>query len=99
MKRMIAKPAFTRSILAKPQSEFICNEAGQPLIDFVGRVEQLQDDFNTISQRLRLTPEPLNTVNRSQPDTIERVKPEQLDNELSHQLQELYRTDMKWRNQ
>ena len=36
-----------------PQSEFICNKNGEILVDFVGRFENLNDDLNSISRRIK----------------------------------------------
>ena len=36
-----------------PQSEFICNKNGEILVDFVGRFENLNDDLNSISRKIK----------------------------------------------
>ena len=35
-----------------PQSEFLYDEDGNCLVDFVGRFESLQQDFDTVSRRI-----------------------------------------------
>ena len=50
-----------------PQSEFILAD-GQLLVDFVGRFEQLQADFDRVSERLTLPRQPLPWVNASRPE-------------------------------
>jgi hypothetical protein len=37
-----------------PQSHFICNQAGDLMVDFVGRFERLTDDFDVVARRLGL---------------------------------------------
>ena len=37
-----------------PQSEFILDENGKPLVDFVGRFESLQSDFNHVCAKLSI---------------------------------------------
>ncbi|GAB4287090.1 MAG: sulfotransferase family 2 domain-containing protein [Roseovarius sp.] len=36
----------------KPQTEFICDEDGTVLVDFIGRFETLQEDFDRVCDRL-----------------------------------------------
>ena len=38
-----------------PQSEFVCDAQGKALVDFIGRFESLQDDFNHVCQQLGLS--------------------------------------------
>ncbi len=49
----------------RPQAEFLYDNQGHLLVDFVGRFERLQDDFNEICQRVGLPPTPLPHVNKS----------------------------------
>ncbi len=35
-----------------PQSDFICDKHGKPLIDYLGYFEEIQDDFQVIAQKL-----------------------------------------------
>ena len=48
-----------------PQSEFICDSSGNTMIDFVGRFESMQSDFNQVCRRLNITDTPLPHVNKS----------------------------------
>jgi len=48
-----------------PQSDFIYDEDGRLLVDFVGRFERLQADFDVICRRLGMSPEPLPHVNHA----------------------------------
>lgn len=38
-----------------PQSDYICDPEGHPAVDFVGRVENLQNDFNLVCEKIGLT--------------------------------------------
>ncbi len=48
-----------------PQSDFIYDEDGRLLVDFVGRFERLQPDFDAICRRLGMPPRPLPHVNHA----------------------------------
>lgn len=50
---------------AGPQSDFVCNEGGDVMVDFVGKFENLQTDFNRVCQELRLPPVQLPHINPS----------------------------------
>lgn len=49
-----------------PQSHFICDMDGTVRVDFVGRLERIDDDFATIAKRLALKTQQLEMVNQSQ---------------------------------
>ena len=48
-----------------PQWEFVCDAAGNVMVDFVGRFERLQEDFNQVCQALKLPPLEVPHVNKS----------------------------------
>ena len=48
-----------------PQYDFVYDESGRLLVDFVGRFESLQADFDTVCSRIGIPPTPLPRVNRS----------------------------------
>ena len=48
-----------------PQSSFLCDESGTSLVDFVGRVERIDEDFGEISRRIGLGDVELGQANRS----------------------------------
>lgn len=83
-----------------PQSEFICNKDGEVTVDFVGRFENLQDDFNdvclslgiphTVLPRINITGIAQN--NKRIPFSLKRIRNAFRKN-LLHRLLELgYRT-------
>jgi hypothetical protein len=52
-----------------PQYDFLYDEGGRLLVDFVGRYESLQADFDTVCTRVGIPPTPLPRVNRSLEET------------------------------
>src|SRR5690606_33093610 len=47
----------------RPQCDFVCDDDGRLLVDYVGRYETLQADFDVVCERLGLPPTPLPRVN------------------------------------
>ena len=67
--RRLPPPGWTdnyRHIM--PQHDFLYHESGRLLVDFVGRYETLQADFDRLCARIGLPPTPLPRVNRSLED-------------------------------
>ena len=63
----LPKPGFTDTYChILPQYDFLFDERGTLLVDFVGRYESLQADFDTVCARLGISPRPLPHVNRSE---------------------------------
>jgi hypothetical protein len=50
----------------RPQSDFVCNDNGELLVDFVGRFESLQEDFDRICGSLGLPPMTVPHKNKSE---------------------------------
>ena len=48
-----------------PQHDFLYDEAGRLLVDFVGRFERLQADFDVVCARVGIPSTPLPRANRS----------------------------------
>ncbi|MEO1623584.1 MAG: sulfotransferase family 2 domain-containing protein [Bacteroidota bacterium] len=72
-----------------PQSEWLLDEDGKMGLDFMGRFEQLSDDFQHILQKLQRPPIQLPNYNASS----NRGEHRQLDATTKSILQEYYRTD------
>ena len=68
---------FNKNDFMLKQSDFICDELGTVMVDFVGRVESLQSDFDHICSRLGLAPItlPLLNVSRQERGQIESLSP------------------------
>ena len=60
---------FSSNELMLKQSDFIAKHNGELLVDFVGRYESLQEDFNEVCDRLGLPERKLPKVNVSKPST------------------------------
>ena len=48
-----------------PQVNYIMDETGKPLVDFIGRYENLEEDFHTICVRIGIPTPPLPHLNSS----------------------------------
>jgi len=48
-----------------PQSEYVCDDKGNLLVDYIGRYESLQEDFNTVCVNLGIPPTELPYINQS----------------------------------
>lgn len=48
-----------------PQSDFLCSEDGKILMDFIGKFENLQNDFYHVCQKIGLPPTEVPHVNKS----------------------------------
>jgi hypothetical protein len=60
------KPGRFDRVEMVQQVDFIFDEAGQPLVDFVGRYENLAEDFDTICGHIGIPTPPLQHLNRSE---------------------------------
>ena len=49
----------------RPQSDWLTDDRGQIIVDFIGRVETMDEDFQTIARRLDLSAGSLPIVNQS----------------------------------
>ncbi len=65
MKLLFKDPNVKRDILFKPQFDFITNEKGELMIDFIGRYEDLQNDYNLLCKKLGLDKVKLEKLNSS----------------------------------
>lgn len=72
--------------LIKPQYTFLCDSEFNVLVDFVGRFENLEADFNLIADKLGLRPD-LPKLNRGSSDLVE------LSVEAELKIKELYMKD------
>jgi hypothetical protein len=78
-------------ILFRPQSEFVADADGRLMVDFIGRVERLQADYDRICDRLGLPRVVLERVNASS----HRDYREYFDEELVAMVSKLYRADLE----
>ncbi len=64
MRHFVANPPMDH-ILFRPQHEFVTDEQGQLLTDYVGRVEQMQQSYDEAAGRIGIPTAPLERVNAS----------------------------------
>ncbi len=64
MRHFLANPPMNH-ILFRPQHEFVSDENGQLLTDFVGRVEQMQQSYDEVCARIGIPGATLDQVNSS----------------------------------
>ena len=89
MKHIIEDAEDAKQVLFRPQSEFVTDEEGRLMVDYVGKFEALQHHFNRICHRVRLPHIQLQRVNVSD------SAPRRLcyDQELKEMVQTVYRQD------
>jgi hypothetical protein len=65
MRHLLFVAPPVRHILFQPQHSFITGSDGEPLTDFVGRVEEMQSDFDTVCDRVGIARARLEKANES----------------------------------
>lgn len=79
-----------------PQANFIFDRNGGQMVDFVGRFERLQQDFDIVCNRLGIAESTLPHVNASGNTTIRRRKyTEYYDRELADRVAAMYARDIE----
>lgn len=89
MKRALLRPQFCKRVLVAPQHTLLCDETSNMALDFIGRYESLQADFDTVCDRLALPKATLSRRNRSEHDEYQNL----LDDELKDALWQRYQQD------
>lgn len=89
MKRALLRPQFRQRVLVATQHSLLTDKTGTLNLDFVGRYESLQSDFDAICQRLSLPNVALAHRNRSEHDAYQNL----LDNDLKDALWQRYEQD------
>ncbi|HEY2345088.1 MAG TPA: sulfotransferase family 2 domain-containing protein [Xanthomonadaceae bacterium] len=91
MKNMLTKVRPFDHILFRPQSEFVADADGRLIVDFVGRVERLQADYDRICARIGIPGSELGRANESSHGDWR----EYYDDELVALVSEMYRSDLE----
>jgi hypothetical protein len=87
----IRNEKFLQTEAARPQTEWLCDEEGRCMVDFVGRFENLDAGMLTVVERLGLSVQPLGRHNSS---ATERPPTECLCLEADYEhLEQLFRRD------
>lgn len=79
-----------------PQSDYLCNEAGDLIVDYVGRFEDLQLGFDEVCRNIGLTPIALPHVNATPRQSPARPSwRDYYDEGAAEVIAELYRRDIE----
>ena len=73
----------------RPQSDFVYTEDEKLLVDFVGKFETLQDDFNDICTKIALAPTKIPHVNKSNVKPKPSLHPRRLIKYCNHQINQI----------
>ena len=92
MKKALGDPAFMGSVLCRPQAEFIVNENGEIMADFIGKTSQVQDAFDLLSKKLSIDKTVLGNRNTS-PRGFNSITQKDFDLELIDMIDHVYRKD------
>lgn len=91
MKSVLTNTKLTKHVFIAPQHQFICEENGDLAVSFVGKFENLQQDFDHVCREIDLPLSMLPLINRS-----ERQKTFQyFDSELLEMVQTFYHKDFE----
>jgi hypothetical protein len=86
---IIDRPKVRQRILFRPQHEFVCNVRGDLLLDFIGKYEQLQQDYDRIAEHIRLPSQVLRRINSSKHEHYSFY----YDDELREKVYDFYKDD------
>lgn len=91
MKLLFKNPLLESDILFKPQWSFVSNEFDENLVNFIGRFESLQSDFDEVCRRVRLPQIYLEKHNHSDHEYYKKY----LDPELIDLISSFYKDDLE----
>lgn len=81
-----------------PQSDFIYDPKGKLLVDFVGRFEDLQNDFNQVCRKIGIPLAQLSHINKSTDEknaTVFKCYQDYYDQESIAFIEEIYKSDIE----
>lgn len=91
MKHVIGELRPFDHVLFRPQHEMLCDENGELAMDFIGRVERMQADYDRVCERVGIPTAPLERVNASR----HHHHSEYYDDELKAWVADFYRRDLE----
>ena len=91
MRYFLANPPWNH-ILFRPQHEFVTDEQGELLTDFIGRVETMQQSYDEIAARVGIPTAKLDVVNSSRRSDYRQY----YDQELIDGVAKLYARDLEF---
>jgi hypothetical protein len=91
MKRTITNKKVTKQAFLIPQYKFVTNKVEKLTVNYVCRLENLQDDFDKVCEELKLPKTDLQKINSSNSSK----HPEIYDDELKEMIYDFYRKDFE----
>jgi hypothetical protein len=91
MKQIISDKITHDKILFRPQVEFITDEDGKLMADYICRFEDLQNDFDKVCEKLNFPKVELQKINATNPAN----RTEIFDSELREMVEDFYRRDFE----
>ena len=91
MKSALSRPRFRSRILIRPQSELLCDDAGNLAVNRIGYYENLQADFDWVCQRTGMKDKPLGVINASAHNSYA----DYYDQDLLNMINEFYLEDFE----
>ena len=89
MKRAMSRSRFRSRVLITPQADLLTNSSGNTGMDYIGRYESLQEDFDHVLNHIGLPKVALSVTNTSEHAGYQAY----LDDELTSQLVKFYAQD------
>lgn len=90
MRKVLANPEHRSRVVFRPQCELLCDDAGVPQVDLVGRYESLQASFDEFCARVGLPATRLERINASNHSDYRAY----YDDEIRSRVAEIYATDI-----
>jgi len=95
VKKLIDDRTYRKQVMQwqhfRPQSDYLCDRSGSVIVDFVGRFENLKNDFDEVCRKLEIEVE----LPHRRPTKTRRPYMEQYDKCSIDLVSELYHTDIK----
>ncbi len=91
MKKILKRNSIHNITLYKPQHSFICDENGQPCMDYIGRFEQLQVSYDWVCKQISIPTTSLEKINASNRPSVKAI----CDQELKELIYEHYKKDFE----
>jgi hypothetical protein len=90
-KKKLENEAISPSDFFKPQADYVIDDNKVQALDFIGKTENMQADFDTICDRIGINRIQLDQKNKSQHDNYKRYYNDELKERLAH----IYADDIK----
>jgi hypothetical protein len=88
---ILESPSTMAGLFYRPQLGFLSNPENQLAVDYVGRFESLQDDFDRVCRQVGLPPTALTHLHRSRHESAGRY----YDDELKRKVEQAYEQDIR----